>query len=156
GESVIITSSAGDRIEVKAYGTQIVGNRGSGKPFTIAQDAETISAFIQGGDGDETATLNAEYLKITLPGGNPKFLITPTGGTNGAPVMPDVEAQVTVVGSDQPSDSFDYDWTATVGLPLGTALHQIVAQADEDFPYTVFQSDTVEYTSSDWNGEIRG
>ena len=50
GEPLIIQPSDGDPIEIRTYGTQQVS-------IDITQDDETISAVVQGGDGDEQATI---------------------------------------------------------------------------------------------------
>lgn len=52
GEPLILKPSDGPAITISTYGTQIV-------PIRVTQDGETLSAYIVGADGDESATVGA-------------------------------------------------------------------------------------------------
>src|SRR5262249_7949270 len=51
GESLILLASTGYSQAISTYGTHNI-------TFPITQDGETVSAYIQGADGDESATIS--------------------------------------------------------------------------------------------------
>lgn len=118
--------------------------------FTAQKAGESVTAFLAGGDGDESGTLDiaTQDLRISTPSNQKIYHIT------GDPKMPDVTATVQAAdGSDLSAVSFT--WGARVWFPRSDSPY-----ARYDVPVTVFTKTTtgptVTFSGSDWNNMIRG